>query len=58
MFIYFLREERDRNDEIQQLIARAEFNARHYMTNINLASLPSSSTLVRIVPLSSPTKIS
>jgi hypothetical protein len=51
------RDESDRNDEIQKLIARAEFNARQYMTNFNLSSL-TSSTLVKIVPLSSSTKIS
>lgn len=58
VFIYIFRDDRDRNDEIQQLIARAEFNARQYMTNFNLTTLSSSSTLVKIVPLSSSTKIS
>ena len=42
------RDERDRNDDVQQLIARAERHARRYM-----ASLPRPSTLVRLMPLSS-----
>ncbi|CAF1290281.1 unnamed protein product [Adineta steineri] len=45
------REDRDRNDEIQLLIARAESNARQYMSNFNLSPSPTS-TLVRIMPLS------
>ena len=52
------RDDRDRNDEIQQLIARAESNARQYMTNFNLSSVSPTSTLVRIIPVSSPTKFS
>jgi hypothetical protein len=57
-FIFFsYRDDRDRNDEIQQLIARAENNARQYMTNFNITTT-SPSTLVRIIPVSSPTKIS
>jgi hypothetical protein len=54
---FFFRDDRDRNDEIQKLIARAEFNARQYMTNFNFATLSSPSTLVRILPVSSPTKL-
>jgi hypothetical protein len=52
------RDDRDRNDEIQQLIARAENNARQYMTNFNITTTSPQSTLVRIIPVSSPTKIS
>ncbi|CAF3366132.1 unnamed protein product [Rotaria sp. Silwood1] len=52
------RTDRDRNDEIQQLIARAESNARQYMSNFNIATTSPTSTLVRIIPISSPTKIS
>lgn len=55
--VLFSRDDRDRNDEIQQLIARAETNARQYMSNFNITSSPTS-TLVRIIPVSSPTKIS
>ncbi|CAF3874711.1 unnamed protein product [Rotaria sp. Silwood1] len=51
-------EEKDRNGEIQQLIARAEFNARQYMTALNLTSFTSQAALVKIMPLSSTTKIS
>jgi len=51
------KEDRDRNDEIQQLIARAESNARQYMSNFNITASPTS-TLVRIIPVSSPTKFS
>ncbi|CAF1212462.1 unnamed protein product, partial [Rotaria sordida] len=36
---YGRKEEKDRNNEIQQLIARAEFNARQYMTALNLTNL-------------------
>ncbi|CAF4436840.1 unnamed protein product, partial [Rotaria sp. Silwood2] len=50
--------DRDRNDEIQQLIARAESNARQYMSNFNISTTSPTSTLVRIIPISSPTKIS
>ena len=32
------RDDRDRNDEIQQLIARAESNARQYMSNFNITT--------------------
>lgn len=57
--VFFFRDNRDRNDEIQQLIARAETNARQYMSSFNInTTTPSPSTLVRIVPVSSPTKIS
>lgn len=56
--LFFFREDRDRNDEIQQLIARAESNARQYMTNFNISTTSPTSTLVRIIPISSPTKIS
>ncbi|CAF3708796.1 unnamed protein product [Rotaria sp. Silwood1] len=52
------KEEKDRNGEIQQLIARAEFNARQYMTALNLTSFTSQAALVKIMPLSSTTKIS
>ncbi|CAF2352021.1 unnamed protein product [Rotaria sp. Silwood2] len=52
------RTDRDRNDEIQQLIARAESNARQYMSNFNISTTSPTSTLVRIIPISSPTKIS
>jgi len=57
-FIVFSTDDRDRNDEIQQLLARVEYNARQYMTSFNLASLTSSSSsaLVKIVPLSVSTK--
>lgn len=55
--INFYRDERDRNDEIQQLIARAEYNARQYMSNFNISTSPVS-TLVRIIPVASPTRIS
>ncbi|CAF1067608.1 unnamed protein product [Rotaria magnacalcarata] len=55
---YGRKEEKDRNDEIHQLIARAELNARQYMTNLNLTSLTSHSNVVKIVPLSSTTKVS
>jgi hypothetical protein len=55
--VLFSRDDRDRNDEIQQLIARAETNARQYMSNFNITSSPTS-TLVRIIPVSSPTRIS
>jgi hypothetical protein len=59
LFIFFsYRDDRDRNDEIQQLIARAENNARQYMTNFNITTTSPPSTLVRIIPVSSPTKIS
>jgi len=62
LFFLFLssscRDDRDRNDEIQQLIARAENNARQYMTNFNITTTSPQSTLVRIIPVSSPTKIS
>jgi hypothetical protein len=57
-YFYIFRDDRDRSDEIQQLIARAELNARQYMTNFNLTSLTTPSAVVRIVPLSSPTKSS
>lgn len=56
--LFIFRDNRDRNDEIQQLIARAESNARQYMSNFNINTTPSPSTLVRIIPVSSPTKIS
>ncbi|CAF2113856.1 unnamed protein product [Rotaria magnacalcarata] len=52
------RTDRDRNDEIQQLIARAESNARQYMSNFNISTTSPTSTLVRIIPVSSPTKFS
>ena len=57
LFISF-REDRDRNDEIQQLIARAESNARQYLSNFNLTTSSPTSTLVRIIPVSSPTRFS
>ncbi|CAF4023533.1 unnamed protein product, partial [Adineta steineri] len=51
------KEERDRNIEIQQLIARTELNARQYMTNFNLTTLLPSSSFVKLVPLTSSTTI-
>ncbi|CAF1106133.1 unnamed protein product [Rotaria sordida] len=55
---YGRKEEKDRNNEIQQLIARAEFNARQYMTALNLTNLTSQTAFVKIMPLSSTTKLS
>ncbi|CAF4624268.1 unnamed protein product [Rotaria socialis] len=54
---YGRKEEKDRNDEIHQLIARAELNARQYMTNLNLTSFTSHSNVVKTVPLSSTAKV-
>ncbi|UJR21839.1 hypothetical protein I4U23_024913 [Adineta vaga] len=51
-------DERDRNIEIQQLIARTELNARQYMANFNFTTLLTPSALVKIVPLTSSTTIS
>ena len=53
MFIFHSSDDRDRNEEIQKLIARAEFHARQYMTQFNLSTFTSPSAIVRIVPLSS-----
>ncbi|CAF0914538.1 unnamed protein product [Rotaria sordida] len=52
------RIDRDRNDEIQQLIARAESNARQYMSNFKIPTTPPTPNLVRMMPISSPTKVS
>ena len=49
----FFRTERDRNDEIQQLIARAELHARQYMSTFNLHHFTTNSTIARIVPIAS-----
>jgi hypothetical protein len=50
-------DDHDRNDEIQQIIARAESNARHYISNFHVttATLPTLE-LVRPVAVSSPTE--
>ncbi|CAF0949223.1 unnamed protein product [Didymodactylos carnosus] len=57
------KDERDRGDEINQLIARAEFNARQYMTNFNISPLdanfntPPHTLTLPSSPLSTPIKM-